>query len=215
MNHQQALDLIRETGVIAIMRAKSSEQLLQAADAICEGGVRVIEVTMTTPGALRVIEQAVARYGEDVLFGAGSVLDAESARAAILAGAQFVVSPSCKPGLVEICRRYSILVMPGAYTPTEVVTAWESGADMVKVFPAGFGGPALIKAIKAPLPQIDLVPVGGVRLENTADFIRAGASAVGVGSALINQTLLESGDLAALTGRARQLIDEVARGRNN
>ena len=215
MNYQESIDLIRKTGVIAIIRAKSSEQLIRAADAIREGGVRVIEVTMTTPGALSVIEQAVSRYGEEVLFGAGTVLDAESARAAILAGAQFIVSPSFRASLVEICRRYSVPVMPGAYTPTEVLTAWECGADMVKVFPASFGGPALIKAIKAPLPQVELVPVGGVNLDTTADFIRAGATAVGVGSALINQRLLDSGDFDALTDRARRFIAEVARGRGD
>jgi 2-dehydro-3-deoxyphosphogluconate aldolase/(4S)-4-hydroxy-2-oxoglutarate aldolase len=213
MNHQESVQLIRQTGVIAIMRAKSSDQLLRAADAIREGGVCVIEVTMTTPGALAIIEQAASRYAQDVLFGAGSVLDSESARAAILAGAQFIVSPSFKTALVEICRRYSIAVMPGAFTPTEVLTAWECGADMVKVFPASFGGPALIKALKAPLPQVELVPLGGVNLETAADFVRAGAAAVGVGSALINQKLLEAGDWAALTEQAHRFIEEVARGR--
>ena len=216
MDHQKGMDIIRETGVIAIMRAKSSEQLLRAADAIREGGVRAIEVTMTTPGALSVIEQATSRYqnaGQDVLFGAGTVLDAESARACILAGAQFIVSPSFNPALVEICRRYSVPVMPGAYTPTEIVTAWECGADMVKVFPASIGGPALIKALKAPLPQIELVPVGGVNLDTAADFIRAGAAAVGVGSALINQKLLDAEDFSTLTERARRFVEEVARGR--
>jgi 2-dehydro-3-deoxyphosphogluconate aldolase/(4S)-4-hydroxy-2-oxoglutarate aldolase len=218
MDHQKGLDIIRQTGVIAIMRTQSSEQLLRAADAIREGGVRAIEVTMTTPGALAVIEQAVARYqhaDQEVLFGAGTVLDAESARAAILAGAQFIVAPSFNPGLVEICRRYSVPVMPGAYTPTEIVTAWECGADMVKVFPAGVGGPAFIKALKAPLPQIEMVPVGGIKLENTADFVRAGAAAVGVGSALINQKLLDSQDFGTLKERARRFMEEVARGRTN
>ena len=216
MDHQKGMDIIRETGVIAIMRTKSPEQLLRAADAIREGGVRAIEVTMTTPGALSVIEQATSRYqdaGQDVLFGAGTVLDAESARACILAGAQFIVSPSFNPALVELCRRYSVPVMPGAYTPTEIVTAWECGADMVKVFPASIGGPALIKALKAPLPQIELVPVGGVNLDTAADFIRAGAAAVGVGSALINQKLLDAEDFATLTERAHQFVEEVARGR--
>lgn len=211
MNYQESLDLIRKTGVVAIMRAKSSGQLLRAADAIRAGGLGVIEVTMTTPGALAIIEQAVAKYDQDVLFGAGTVLDAESARAAILAGAQFIVSPSFKPALVEICRRYSIPVIPGAFTPTEILTAWECGADMVKVFPASFGGPALIKAIKAPLPQIELVPVGGVNLDTIAEFIRAGAAAVGVGSELINQKLLDAQDFATLTDRARRYVEEVAR----
>jgi len=210
---QEALSIIRETGVIAIMRAQNSDQLLRAADAIQQGGVRAIEVTMTTPGALAMIEQAAAKHDEGVLYGVGSVLDGETARAAILAGAQFVVSPSFKPELVEVCRRYSVPVAVGAFTPTEVVTAWECGADMVKVFPASLGGPGLIKALKAPLPQVDLVPVGGVRIENTADFIRAGSAAVGVGSALIDQKLLDAGEFAALADRARQLIQEVANGR--
>ncbi len=199
--------------MIAIMRAKSSDQLLAAADAIKAGGVQAIEVTMTTPGALDVIRQATERYGADVLFGVGSVLDPESARAAILAGAQFVVCPTLNLKTIELCHRYSIPVVPGAYTPTEILTAWEAGADMVKVFPASVGGPAYFKAIKGPLPQIKLVPVGGVNLDTTSDFIRAGADAVGVGSALVSQKLLNAGDFAALTERARHLRQEVAKGR--
>jgi 2-dehydro-3-deoxyphosphogluconate aldolase/(4S)-4-hydroxy-2-oxoglutarate aldolase len=213
MRYQDGLETIRDTGVVAIIRTESSDQLLRAADAIREGGVRAIEVTMTTPGALSVIEQAANKYAEDVVFGAGTVLDSESARAAILAGAQFVVSPTFKPSLVAICRRYSVPVFPGAYTPSEILAAWEAGADMVKVFPASVGGPAFIKAIKAPLPQVELVPVGGVELDNVADFVRAGAAAVGVGSALINQRLLEAGDFSALTERARRLIEGVKQGR--
>jgi 2-dehydro-3-deoxyphosphogluconate aldolase/(4S)-4-hydroxy-2-oxoglutarate aldolase len=195
------------------MRAKSSDQLLRAADAIREGGVCAIEVTMTTPGALAVIEQAAARRDPGVLFGAGTVLDPESARAAILAGAEFVVAPNLNPDVIEFCRRYSVPVFPGAYTPTEIVAAWQAGADMVKVFPASVGGPAFIKALKAPLPQIKLVPVGGVEIENTAEFIRAGASAVGVGGSLIDQKLLDAQDFTTLTDRARRLIAEVQRGR--
>jgi 2-dehydro-3-deoxyphosphogluconate aldolase/(4S)-4-hydroxy-2-oxoglutarate aldolase len=214
VNHQDNLQLIRDAGIVAIMRAQSSDQLLRAADALREGGLGVIEVTLTTPGALGIIEKAVAKYQGGVLFGAGTVLDAESARTAILAGAQFIVAPTFNRGLVELCKRYSTLVMPGAYTPTEILTAWEMGADMVKVFPAGVGGPSFIKAIKAPLPQVDLVPVGGVNLDTTAAFIRAGASAVGVGSALINQDLLDAGDLATLADRARRFVQEVARGRS-
>jgi 2-dehydro-3-deoxyphosphogluconate aldolase/(4S)-4-hydroxy-2-oxoglutarate aldolase len=210
---EDGADLIRTTGVIAIMRTQSSEQLLHAADAIREGGVRAIEVTLTTPGALSVIEQAVSRYGPDVLFGAGTVLDAESARAAILAGAQFIVAPTLNLDLITLCRRYSVPVVPGAYTPTEALTAWEHGASMVKIFPAGVGGPAYLKAIRAPLPQLELVPVGGVTIDNTADFVRAGAAAVGVGSALISQKLLDAQDFPTLTERARLLVREVARGR--
>ena len=154
--------------VIAIMRADSADRLLAAADAILEGGVKAIEVTMTTPGALSVLEEATSKYSQDVLFGVGSVLDPETARAAILSGAAFVVCPTLRKETIEMCKRYSVPVIPGAYTPTEVLTAWESGADMVKIFPAGTGGPSYIKAILAPLPQVRLVPVGGVNLENAA-----------------------------------------------
>jgi 2-dehydro-3-deoxyphosphogluconate aldolase/(4S)-4-hydroxy-2-oxoglutarate aldolase len=215
MDHRQGLALIRETGVIAIMRAKSSGQLLRAADAIREGGVRVIEVTMTTPGALSIIEQAVVTRGQDVLFGAGTVLDAESARIAILSGAQFIVAPSFNPSLIAACRRYSVPVVPGAFTPTEILTAWEQGADMVKVFPASLGGPSLIKALKAPLPQVELVPVGGVDLDTAAAFIRSGATALGAGSALVDQKLLDAQDFARLTDRALRFMEEVARGRGS
>jgi 2-dehydro-3-deoxyphosphogluconate aldolase/(4S)-4-hydroxy-2-oxoglutarate aldolase len=213
MDQRDELDLIRKAGVIAIMRARSSEQLLRAADAIREGGVCAIEVTMTTPGALSVIEQAAAKYDRDVLFGAGTVLDSESARAAISAGAQFIVGPSFNTAVVETCRRYSIPVIPGAYTPTEILAAWECGADLVKVFPASVGGPALIKALKAPLPQVEVVPVGGVNLDTAAEFIQAGAAAVGVGSSLVNQELLEAKDFGTLTDRARRFVEEVVRGR--
>ena len=213
MNKMEKLSLIRETGVIAIMRAQSSSQLIAAADAIKTGGVRVIEVTMTTPGALEVIAQATQRYGDEVLFGAGSVMDPETARAAILAGAGFVVAPTLKVEMVALCNRYSIPVMPGIYTPTEALTAWEAGADMVKLFPASFGGPALIKAMRAPLPQLEIVPVGGVDLNTAADFIRSGAAALGVGSSLVNQKLLDAGDMEELTRRARGFIAEVIKGR--
>ena len=205
---------IADSGVVAIMRAKSSDQLLEAAEAVREGGVTAIEVTMTTPGALQVIEQVVARYGDHVLFGAGTVLDPESARAAILAGAQFVVAPALNVQTVELCRRYNIAVMPGAFTPTEILTAWQAGADFVKVFPASLGGPALIKALKAPLPQVRMVPVGGVDLTTTADFIRAGADLVGVGGELVNQKLLDASDFAGITERARRFREEVAKGRS-
>lgn len=213
MKKHERLNVIRETGVIAIMRAQSSEQLITAADAIKEGGVRVIEVTMTTPGALRVIEEAKQKYGEAVIFGAGSVLDPETARAAILAGADFIVAPTLNLAMITLCNRYNIPVMPGCYTPTEALTAWEAGADMIKLFPAGFGGPALIKAILAPLPQLEIVPVGGVNLETAANFIRAGAVSLGVGSSLVNKSLLDSGEMGELTRRAEGFIKAVQQGR--
>ena len=208
-----SMQRIVETGVVAIMRANSSDQLLGAAKAVLEGGVAAIEVTMTTPGALDVVRQATAEFGKEVLFGVGSVLDAETARAAILAGAQFVVCPTLKLATIELCKRYSIPVVPGAYTPTEILTAWEAGASAVKVFPANAGGPGYIKAIKAPLPQVSLSAVGGVNLETTAEFIRAGADFVGVGGELVNQKLLDSCDFAAITERARGFCEQVAKGR--
>jgi len=213
MSQNNALDLILETGVVAIMRAKNSDQLLSAAQAVLAGGVKAIEVTMTTPGALDVIRQATGQFGSDVLFGVGSVLDPETARAAILAGAQFVVCPTLNLKTIEVCNRYSVPIMPGAYTPTELLTAWEAGASLVKVFPASVGGPAYIKAVKAPLPQIRLAAVGGVNLDNTAEFIRAGTEVVGVGGELVNQNLLDTKDFATITERARGFRQEVEKGR--
>jgi len=213
MDKKERLNLIRETGIVAILRAQSSQQLIAAADAIREGGVRAIEVTMTTPGALNVIAEAVKRYGQEVLFGAGTVLDAETAREAILAGAGFVVAPTLQLKTIRLCNRYSIPVMPGCATPTEMLTAWEAGADLIKLFPAEFGGPDLVKAILALLPQLQIVPVGGVDLNTAANFIRSGAVALGVGSSLINQKLLDSGDMNELARRAAAFIEEVKRGR--
>ena len=214
MTKSDGLKLIRETGIIAIMRAQSSGQLIAAADAIRAGGVRVIEVTMTTPAALSVIAEATKKYGSEVLFGAGTVLDAETARAAILEGAGFIVAPTLNLDVIRLCNRYSVPVMPGCATPTEMLTAWEAGADMIKLFPADVGGPDLVKAILAPLPQLQIVPVGGVDLNTAAAFIRKGAVALGVGGSLINQKLLDSGDMAELSRRASAFIDEVKKGRS-
>ncbi len=213
MQKHEKLSLIRKTGVVANMRARQPEQLVAAAEAIRQGGVRVIEVTMTTPGALDVIAEASARFGDDVLFGAGSVLDTETARAAILAGAGFVVAPTLNFDVIRLCRRYSIPVMPGCYTPTEALNAWEAGADMIKLFPASFGGPDLVKAFLAPLPQLEIIPVGGVTLDNAAEFIRKGSAALGVGSSLVNPKLLAAGDMSELTRRAKGFIDQVQEGR--
>ena len=209
----EKLQVIRQSGVVAIMRAQSSGQLVAAADAIRAGGVRAIEVTMTTPGALGVIEEAARRYGEQVLFGAGSVLDAETARAAILAGADFIVAPTLDLATVQLCNRYGVPVVPGCYTPTEMLAAWQAGADMVKLFPASVGGPALVKAILAPLPQLEIVPVGGVNLDTAAQFIASGAAALGVGSSLVDQKLLDSGDMDELTRRAAAFIEKAKEGR--
>ncbi len=213
MKKEETINIIRETGVIAIMRAQSSDQLIAAADAIKKGGVKAIEVTMTTPGALGVIAEAKERYGSDVIFGAGSVLDPETGRAAILAGADFVVSPILNLELVALCNRYGIPTAPGCYSPTEILTGWQAGADFIKLFPASFGGPSLIKAILAPLPQVRIIPVGGVNLDTAADFIQKGAAALGVGSSLVNQKLLDTGDMDELTRRAVGFIEQVKKGR--
>jgi len=202
-----------ESGVVAILRATSSNDLLNATDAVLAGGVSSIEVTITTPGALRIVEEARARFGDEVSFGVGTVLDAESARAALLAGAQFIVTPTLDVATIELCRRYAVPVVSGAFTPTEILGAWQAGADLVKVFPASAGGPTYIKTVRAPLPQVRIVAVGGVTLENTADFIRAGAELVGIGGELVSQRLLDERDFAEITDRAKRFCERVAIGR--
>lgn len=165
---------------------------------------------MTVPGAIRVIEKLADRYGDEAIVGAGTVLDPETARACILAGARFIVSPSLNVATIELCKRYGVPVMPGALTPTEVVTAWQAGADMVKVFPcSALGGASYLKALKAPLPQIDLIPTGGVNAKTAADFLRAGAAALGVGADLVDTRAIEEGNSALVTERAREFIQIV------
>jgi len=209
MDKAERVKLVTGAGVIAIMRARTSEQLIAAAEAISRGGVRAIEVTMTTPGALEVIATASARLGGDVLFGAGTVLDAETARAAIQAGAGLIVSPTLNVDMIRLCNRHDVVVVPGCYTPTEMLAAHNAGADLIKLFPAEVGGPAMLRAIRAPLPQLRIVPVGGVSLDNAAEYIRSGAAALGVGSALINQALLDAGDLSELARRAAAFVAAV------
>ena len=209
MTKLEQMQRIEACGIVAIIRANSSNELIEAAAAIQTGGVDVIEITMTTPDALQVIGDVAARLGDAVLIGVGSVLDAETARAAMLSGAEFVVSPVTKPDVIEICNRYGKVVIPGAFTPTEILSAWETGADYVKVFPSSGVGFSYIKDIKAPLPQIPLIPTGGINADNAAEFIKAGAAALGVGSALVSSDLIESGDFAMLTERAKKLVNAV------
>ncbi len=210
MNKSKTITRIIETGLIPVVRAESADIAMRAIDAIKEGGISVLEITMTVPGAIRVIEEVARRFGEDAIVGAGTVLDAETARACILAGAQFIVSPALDLDTISCCRRYSIPVMPGAMTPSEVVTAWKAGADFVKVFPANaVGGASYIKALKAPLPQVELVPTGGVSLKTAADFIKAGAAALGVGADLVDTAALRNGEDKAISERARQFIEIV------
>ena len=210
MDKADVIKQIRDIGVIPVVRATSADEAMQAIDAIREGGVSVLEITMTVPGAVGLIEQLSKKYGNDVLVGAGTVLDPETARACILAGAQFVVSPALNVDTIAICRRYGIAIMPGALTPTEVVQAWTAGADFVKVFPAGaLGGASYLKALKAPLPQIELVPTGGVSLKTAADFIKAGASALGVGADLVDLKAIRDGQASVITERAKQFVQIV------
>ena len=196
-------------GVVAVLRADSPDALVHVAQAIGRGGVGAVEITMTTPGALDVIGECVGRLGDELLLGAGSVLDPETARAAILAGAEYIVTPTLNPEVITLCRRYDKIVIPGALTPTEILTAWESGADIVKVFPATVVGPRYFKDVKAPLPQVDLMPTGGVDLDNAGDFIRAGACAVAVGSNLVDRAAMAAGEWHVLTDTARKYVDAV------
>jgi len=205
---------IEQTGLIAIVRLDSSAELIDAARAIAAGGVSIIEFTLTTPGALQTIEESSRELGGQVLIGAGTVLDGETARAAILAGAEFVVAPTLNPEVIQMCRRYGKVVIPGAYTPTEILHAWELGADFVKVFPAEVGGPAYIKAVRAPLPQVKMIPVGGVSLETAGAFIRAGAVALGVGSNLVNKKAVAERRFDQLTATAKALSQAVQEARS-
>jgi 2-dehydro-3-deoxyphosphogluconate aldolase/(4S)-4-hydroxy-2-oxoglutarate aldolase len=209
----QVLDRIRSVGLVPVVRARSAHEAAQAADAIQAGGVSILEITMTVPGAVEVIREVASR-GQGALVGAGTVLDPESARACIDAGARFIVSPSLNPDTIRLCNEAGVAVLPGALTPTEVVTAWRAGADLVKVFPAGaVGGPSYIKALKAPLPQIDLVPTGGVNLKTAADFIRNGAAALGVGADLVDVQALRRGEAEILTEKAREYVRVVEEAR--
>ena len=213
MEKAQVLERIRSTGLIPVIRARSADEAAQAVDAIQAGGVGVLEITMTVPGAVELIRE-VARRASDALVGAGTVLDPETAKRCIEAGARFVVSPALNLDTVATCREAGIAVIPGALSPTEVVTAWRAGADLVKVFPAGaVGGPSYIKALKAPLPQIELVPTGGVNLKTAGDFIRAGAAALGVGGDLVDLAALRRGEASVLTERARQFVEAVREAR--
>jgi 2-dehydro-3-deoxyphosphogluconate aldolase/(4S)-4-hydroxy-2-oxoglutarate aldolase len=210
----KTLQALKETGVVAILRADKAEDMVDVGRALRQGGVRLVEITMTVPGALGVIEKAVAALAkEDVLIGAGTVLDAETARLAMLAGAGYIVSPVFRPDVIAACKRYLVPVMPGAMTPTEILNAWEAGADVIKVFPAGVGGPQFFKDLKGPLPQIEMMPTGGVTLQTAPQFIKAGACAIGVGGELAGKGLIAARDFAAITKNALQFVTAVKEAR--
>jgi 2-dehydro-3-deoxyphosphogluconate aldolase/(4S)-4-hydroxy-2-oxoglutarate aldolase len=209
----EALDAILKVGVVAIVRLDSSAQLQQAAEAIQAGGLRAIEFTMTTPGALDTLREAAKHLNENTVLGAGTVLDAETARAVILAGAKFIVAPNFNPDVIATARRYSVAVIPGAWTPTEIVAAWDSGADIIKIFPASIGGPELIKALRGPLPQIKMIPTGGVDLDTAAAFIKAGSCAVAVGGNLVDKDTIQRGEFDKITALAKQYVKIVSQAR--
>src|SRR5688572_31117819 len=211
MNKADVLRRIRDTGLIPVVRAESSDQAMRAVAALKSGGLDILEITMTVPGAVEVIQALAGEYGEEALIGAGTVLDPEIAQACIQAGAQFIVSPALNEETIAFCREQDIAIFPGALTPTEVVRAWKAGADAVKVFPAGaVGGASYLKALKVPLPQIELIPTGGVSLKTAADFIKAGAMALGVGADLVDPKALREGNLALITERTRQFLEIVS-----
>jgi 2-dehydro-3-deoxyphosphogluconate aldolase/(4S)-4-hydroxy-2-oxoglutarate aldolase len=215
MQKSEVLKALRVIGLVPVLRAESEAQALALADAIAAGGVTVLEVTMTVPGAIRVMRR-LAEERPDILIGAGTVLDPETARMCILEGAQFVVSPALNIKTIELCHRYGVAVLPGALTPTEIVTAWEAGADVVKVFPASsLGGAKYLKSVKAPLPQVELIPTGGVSLATASEFLEAGAFALGVGADLVNLKAIAEGHPEIITESARKYLAIVRKFRES
>jgi len=209
MSRLEALHQILDRKIIAIIRAPDGAQLLDVSRALVSGGVDVVEVTFTVPGVLKVLEQIKAALGDQILLGAGTVLDTETARAAILAGAEYIVTPTVNVDVIKICRRYGIPCLAGAFTPTEVLTAWEAGAEIIKIFPGELGGPNYLKALKGPLPQIRMMPTGGVNLDSLSDFMNAGACAVGLGSSLVEKTALATGDMQRIESLAVAYVEKM------
>jgi 2-dehydro-3-deoxyphosphogluconate aldolase/(4S)-4-hydroxy-2-oxoglutarate aldolase len=218
MTKEENRKRIAEVGIIPVVRASSAHQALLAVEAIRAGGISIVEVTMTVPSAIEVIEQLAKTAGSDVLIGAGTVLDAQTAQQCLDAGAEFLVSPGFDAQTVKFAREKGILVIPGALTPTEIIMAWNAGGDLIKIFPCGtVGGAKYIKALKGPLPQVPMIPTGGVNLDTAADFILAGAEALGVGGELVSASALKSGKTNEITDAARRFVAIVreARQRNH
>lgn len=209
MSRETDLQRVLNLGLVAIIRSPSGDQLVEVAEALVAGGIDVVEVTFTVPDALGVLSAVRKKLGNRILLGAGTILDPETCRAALLAGAEYIVTPTVNPKVIEMCRRYDKVVMPGAFTPTEVLTAWEAGADVVKLFPAEIGGPGHLKALKGPFPQIRILPTGGVNLETIGDFVKAGACAVGLGSSLVEKSALEQKNFARITELAKKYVAAI------
>lgn len=216
MTKAEARARIGSTGIVPVIRASSPQKALMAVDALYESGISVMEITLTVPGAEKVIESLCRDFGADLLVGAGSVLNVESAKRCLGAGAQFIVSPGLNVATVEFANSQGVLMMPGALTPTEVMVAWEAGADMMKIFPCNsVGGATYIKALKGPFPQIPFIPTGGVNLKTAADFIHAGCEALGVGGELVLTSALDSGNLHQITELGKQFLQIVQTARNS
>jgi len=213
MTKASHLERLLDEGIVAIIRAADPSRLVDVAHALFDGGVSVMEVTFTVPKAERVLERVADQLGDKVLLGAGTVLDTETARMAMAAGAQFIVSPVVNLEVIRFCRRYDKLVLPGALTPTEVLAAWEAGADIVKIFPSEVTGPGYLKALAGPLPQVRLMPTGGVNLQTAAAFLQAGACALGIGGSLVDPKAVVAGDLTRITTLARQFVQIVREAR--
>jgi 2-dehydro-3-deoxyphosphogluconate aldolase/(4S)-4-hydroxy-2-oxoglutarate aldolase len=209
----QIVSVIEQSGVVAVIRLQDPNKLQGVVAALAEGGVKALEVTMTVPGAIGLIEQLAPTLPPGFVLGAGTILDPETARLAILAGARFVVGPVFNPEVVRLCHRYDVAAMPGCFSPTEILAAWETGADVVKVFPATALGPGYFKDVRGPLPQVKLMPTGGVSLENAGDWIRAGAVAIGVGTAMIDARAVTAGDWKVVSDKARRFVEAVAAAR--
>ncbi len=210
----KVIQKIKAVGVIPVVRASSEEEAIQVVEAIKAGGLPILEITMTVPHAVQLIETLAGRYGKEAIVGAGTVLDAKAARACRSAGAQFIVSPALNLETIRLCQEEGVAVIPGALTPTEIVQAWNAGADLVKVFPASaMGGASYIKSLKGPLPQIELVPTGGVTLATAASFIAAGAAALGVGADLVDLKAIRSGQPEKVTESARAYVEAVRKAR--
>jgi 2-dehydro-3-deoxyphosphogluconate aldolase/(4S)-4-hydroxy-2-oxoglutarate aldolase len=209
-SHFEILKKILDEKIIAIVRLDSAEHFVEVADALKAGGITVVEFTLTTSGALDKLKEVAAHFGNEMLIGAGTVLDPETARAAILAGAEFIVTPTFNPATIEMCKRYGKPIVAGALTPTEMLNAWQAGADLIKVFPVGnLGGVDYIKAVLAPLPQLRLVPTGGVNAENAASYLKVGAVAIAVGGNLVDKNLVKRGEWNSITAEAQRLVTIV------
>jgi len=216
MQRKEVLSFILRTGIIPVVRTATAESAIQCVEAIHRGGINVVEITMTVPGALQVLERLAGEFGDRVLVGAGTVLNPETARACLFAGARFILTPTFNPGTIEMVHRESAAILVGALTPTEVLRAWESGADLVRVLPCdAMGGATYIRSLRAPFPQIDLMAIGGVTLDTVGDYFRAGAVGVGVSGGLIDSASLREGSYEVFTERARRFVEAIRRVRES